>query len=86
MSKSTAKDLRELYLIGYLQELHFNKYNREKYQLIDSLSSWSLDFKLIKKAFPDDADLKIFLFWTDISQSPPVRPIALHEYYLLPFV
>ena len=56
-----AKDPRELYLIGYLQELHFNKYNREKYQLIDSLSSWSIDFKLIKKAFPDDADLKIFL-------------------------
>ena len=59
-----AKDLRELYLIGYLQELHFNKYNREKYQLIDSLSSWSIDFKLIKKAFPDDADLKIFLLKT----------------------
>ena len=56
-----AKDPMELYLIGYLQEFHFKKINREKYKLIDNFSNRSIDFELIKKAFPDDRDLRIFL-------------------------
>ena len=58
-----AKNPHELYLIGCLQELDFNskEHPKEHFSALDRFSDWSIDYKLLKKAFPVERDLRNFI-------------------------
>ena len=58
-----AKNPHELYLIGCLQELDFNskEHPKEHFSALDRFSDWSIDYKLLKKAFPIERDLHNFI-------------------------